>query len=617
MSDSKIRLEFRPSGQVVHVPAGTTIFNAASWAGLTIDAACGGQGTCGKCKVRVLSGLQAETPDDLDHLTADELAAGWRLSCRATVRGETVVEVPRLLTKPKAAVVGTGRQVALAPNIHKIHVVLPEPTLEDQRADLTRLSDALKAEGFGMSASIEMTRILPSALRESGWSVTAVLAGSDLIAVEPGNTTKKSYGLAVDIGTTTVVVNLMDLTSGAVTGVEATLNGQAVFGADVIARIGYAMTNPEGLHELQDRIVQTLNGLIDSILARTGVSPDNVYEAMIAGNTTMQHLFLGVSPAAIAATPFIPVFEDAGKATAGPLGLHIHPRARVCTFPVIGGYVGGDIVSGILATSLDRDRRTRLLIDVGTNGEIVLGSNRRVVACSTAAGPAFEGAQMACGMRAAPGAIEGVTITRSTVQRQVIGNEKPVGICGSGLIDVVAQLYLVGLLDENGRLADHDEAMEIVEPSVADRIVQNGSQRSFVLATAEETGGAPVTLSQRDIRELQYAKGAMKSGIAILQRTLGIEDKDIEQVMLAGSFGSYINPASARAIGLVPMVAQERIVAVGNTAGEGAKMAMLSFREREAARVIPGQVEYLELSALSTFTDDFVDALSFPPKSEL
>jgi uncharacterized 2Fe-2S/4Fe-4S cluster protein (DUF4445 family) len=354
--------------------------------------------------------------------------------------------------------------------------------------------------------------------------------------------------------------------------------------------------------------------LIDAILARTGVTPDHVYEVVVAGNTTMQHLFLGVDAAAIAHSPFIPAFEDAGKAVAGPLGLHVHPRAVVSTFPVIGAYVGGDIVSGILATGLDRDRRTRLLIDVGTNGEIVLGSNRRVVACSTAAGPAFEGAQMANGMRAAPGAIEGVVITPTTVVCHVIGKEKPVGICGSGLIDIVAQLYLAGLLDENGKLIDKAEALDLVSPAVAARLIQNGAQRAFVVATAEESGGAPVTITQRDIRELQYAKGAMASGIRILQRALGIADDQIEQVMLAGSFGSYINPASARAIGLVPPVPVERIAAVGNTAGEGAKMAVLSFREREAAQVIPSQVEYLELSALGTFSDDFVDCLPFPPK---
>ena len=617
MSDAKIRLEFRPSGQVVNVPSGTTVFNAASWAGLTIDAACGGQGTCGKCKVRVLKGLQAETPDDVDQLTAEELADGWRLSCRVVVRSDTIVEIPRLLTKPKAAIVGTGRHVALAPNVHKIHLTLPQPSLEDQRADLTRLSDALKAKGYGMTAGIEATRLLPAVLRANDWNITAVLVGAELIDVEPGDTTGVCYGLACDIGTTTVVVNLMDLNSGEVAGVEAALNGQAVFGADVIARIGYAINNPTGLAELQAKIAQTLNTLIDSILARSGVAVGNIYEMIIAGNTTMQHLFLGVSPAAIAEAPFIPVFEDTGRASAAALGLHVHPRAPVCTFPVIGGYVGGDIVSGILATSLDRDHRTRLLIDVGTNGEIVLGSNKRVVSCSTAAGPAFEGATMACGMRAAPGAIEGVTITRSAVSLQVIGNEKPVGICGSGLIDLVAQLYLSGLLDENGRLLDQEEALEVVEPALAQRVMQNGSQRSFVVATAEETGGAPVIITQRDIRELQYAKGAMKSGISILQRALGIADDQIDQIMLAGSFGSYINPASARAIGLVPLVAGERIIAVGNTAGEGAKMAMLSFREREAARVIPSQVEYMELSAMSSFTDDFVDALSFPDKTML
>ena len=432
-----------------------------------------------------------------------------------------------------------------------------------------------------------------------------------------GDTTAHCYGLACDIGTTTVVVNLMDLTTGVVAGVEATLNGQAVFGADVIARIGYATTTPTGQAELQDKVVQTLNGLIDRILEKTGVDRKNIYEIMIAGNTTMQHLLLGVNAGAIAETPFIPAFEDNGRAVAGELGLHVHPRARLCTFPVIGGYVGGDIVAGILATGLDRDRRTRLLIDVGTNGEIVLGSNRRVVACSTAAGPAFEGAQMVCGMRAAPGAIEGVTITPDSVHLRVIGEEKPVGICGSGLIDLVAQLYLAGLLDENGKLVDREEALQSVSPAVADRLLQNGSQRSFVVATAAESGGAPVFITQRDIRELQYAKGAMASGIKILQRSLGIADDQIEQVMLAGSFGSYINPASARAIGLVPPVPVERIIAVGNTAGEGAKMAILSFRERDAALVIPGQVEYMELSAIGTFTDDFVDALPFPAKDTL
>jgi uncharacterized 2Fe-2S/4Fe-4S cluster protein (DUF4445 family) len=533
------------------------------------------------------------------------------------VRSETIVEIPRLLTKPKAAIIGTGRHVALAPNLRKIHLTLPQPTLEDQRADLTRLADALKAKGYGMSTSIDVTRTLPALLRANEWSVTAVLAGSELIAVEPGDTTALCWGLACDIGTTTVVVNLMDLNTGEVSAVEASLNGQAVFGADVIARIGYAINNPDGLAELQTKIVQTMNGLIDAVLTHAGVSANNVYDVVIAGNTTMQHLFLGISPTAIAEAPFIPVIEDAGRASAGSLGLHVHPRAQVCTFPVIGGYVGGDIVSGILATGLDRDRRTRLLIDVGTNGEIVLGSDRRVVSCSTAAGPAFEGAQMACGMRAAPGAIEGVTITRSAVSLQVIGNEKPVGICGSGLIDLVAQLYLSGLLDENGRLLDQEEAMEVVDPALAQRVMQNGNQRSFIVATAAETGGAPVTISQRDIRELQYAKGAMKSGITILQRTLGIADDQIDQIMLAGSFGSYINPVSARAIGLVPLVPRDRIIAVGNTAGEGAKMAMLSFREREAARVIPSQVEYLELSAMSSFTDDFVDALSFPDKPAL
>ena len=611
---SKVSIEFRPHDKVTRVPPGMTIFNAANWIGLPIDSTCGAKGTCGKCKVRILRGHNGTTAADRRIFTEEELADGWRLSCRSEAQEDVVCEVPRLMGNPKAALMGFDRHVILNANVHKIPLTLPPPSLEDQRSDFSRLRDALSPEGFEVEASLNTLRQLPVVLRKGQWQVTAVIVGHELVSVEAGDTSGRAFGLAFDIGTTTVVGMLLDLNSGAPVAVRSTLNGQAVHGADVISRISHTMMNDDGLAQLNHVILRTLNGLIAQLLQEGGVAPHEVYEVVTAGNATMQHLFLGADPEAIGLEPFIPVVEDMVQASAQEVGLEILPQAQIHCLPYLGAYVGADLVAGLLATGLAQNEGVRLLVDVGTNGEIILGSADRTVATAAPAGPAFEGAQIQDGMRASEGAIEAVTINLDGIELQVIGDVPPIGLCGSGLLDAVAQLRLCGLMLPSGRFVTASDAKELVIPELAGRIITDDEgRRAFVLAWAEESGaGKSIVLTQRDVRELQFAKGSIAGGIDVVMQELGVESADLVEIFLAGSFGSYINPQSARIIGLVPPVPVDRIKAVGNAAGEGAKIALLSFRERQVARSLPEIVEYHELSGRGDFNDSFLAVLQFP-----
>jgi uncharacterized 2Fe-2S/4Fe-4S cluster protein (DUF4445 family) len=598
----KLEVAFRPFDKVTRVPEGTTLFNAAHWIGLAIESTCGGRGTCGKCKVQVLAGDVAIRPADRRWFTEAELAEGWRLACEAELTTDAECHVPALMRAPKAATMGLSRFVLLEPNVHKVHLALPEPTLEDVRSDIERLRDALDAEGYGLITDLRALRHLPIAIRSARYDVTAVLCGEHLVAVEPGDTTDVAYGIAVDVGTTTVVATLMDLTTGGAVAVASNLNGQAPFGADVISRIARTRMEETAAAELQRTVVQTIDGLLAEVYAASGVSSASVYEMVVAGNATMLHLLLGVDAHAISVAPFIPAFREPLDLPAAALGVDIHPEGRIQTLPSLGAYVGADIIAGIQATGLTREPELRLFVDVGTNGEIVLGNVERVVATASPAGPAFEGGHVKAGMRAADGAIEGVTLTNGAVELQVIGDVPPLGLCGSGLIDVVAQLRLVGLLDASGRMA---QAEDVPDHPLADRLVEDEGVRAFALAEG-------ITLTQRDVRELQSAKGAISTGIGALMDLLGVTTEDLEQILLAGSFGTYINPRSARVLGLVPPVPVERIVAAGNAAGEGAKMSLLSFREREMAFDLIRRVEYVELSGRPGFNEAFLAAVGFP-----
>ncbi len=605
----RVRLRFLPDGGEVRVPSGTPIFDAASWNGIAIDSTCGGHGTCKKCKVRIVSGEVPVGAIDPRAFTTDELREGWRLACRAGARSDLVVEVPPLQTRPKAALVGVGRHVILRPAVQKRHLVLEEPTLEDQRSDLQRVLDGL--DDLEPHASLELLRTLGGTLRSSFFDVTAVVCDDELIAVEPGDTTARRFAIAFDLGTTTVVATLLDLDSGQPASVRSMLNRQQPYGADVITRVSATMMDDRALGALRERAHETFAELTGEVLAEAGVDASEVYEITVCGNVTMMQMALGIDPEPLSMAPFTVSTHVFPPMRAAEFGVAVHPRASAYVFPSLGAYVGGDIVAGLLATGLTRDRRVRLFIDVGTNSEIALGSVERVLATAAPAGPAFEAAQIKCGMRAAEGAIEGVRLGEDSLTLDVIGDVEAVGMCGSGLVDAVAELVHAGLLDHSGRFIPDEQAAEL-HPGLASRLVKIGEERVFVLHWRGPDPAASVYLSQRDVRELQFAKGSIATGWQILLREMGIGVDDVSQVLLAGSFGAYLTPLSAVRIGLVPRIALPRIVSAGNVAGEGAKIAALSLRERAEAESILREVQYVELSGRADFNDLFIDQLSFP-----
>jgi uncharacterized 2Fe-2S/4Fe-4S cluster protein (DUF4445 family) len=587
------------------------LFDAASWNGIAIDSTCGGHGTCRKCKVQVIEGVAPITNLDTRAFSTEELRSGWRLACRVEVATDLRVEVPELVTRPKAATVGVGRKVILRPAVQKRYVELAEPSLSDQVPDLERLFAAL--DDLELKVELAVLRDLGRTLRASDFKVTAVVVDDVLIAVEPGDTTSRIFAIAFDLGTTTVVATLLDLSTGMPVAVQSMLNKQQPFGADVITRISAIMMDPDALTKLSGLAHEALDELAQAVCVEGGVSPSEVYEVAIAGNATMTHIALGIDPEPLGVAPFIMSTKLFPEVLAEQVGVRVHERARAVLFPAFGAYVGGDIVAGLLASGMDRDSRMRLFLDIGTNCEVVLGNSDRLVATAAPAGPAFEGAAIRCGMRAAPGAIEVVKMTPDQLELGVIGDVEAQGLCGSGLVDAVAELVELKLLDATGRFVPDDDALSLA-PGLKGRLTMLGQERVFVLHWKGEVGDVAesIYLSQRDVRELQFAKASIATGWRILLEEIGLKVEDLQQVLLAGSFGSYLSPASAIRIGLVPKLPVLRVVSAGNVAGEGAKMALLSMRERAGAMALLDEVEYVELSDRPDFNDRFVDQLAFP-----
>lgn len=615
----RVKLAFRTlekdgtvsSERTITVPTGVSAFDAASWNGIAIDSTCGGYGTCKKCKVKITNGDVPISPLDNRAFSATELAQGWRLACLVRTVGNVSIDVPPLTTRPKAATVGVGRQVILRPAVQKRYVELEEPTLHDQRTDIVRLLDAI--DDIEATVSLAAIRSLPQTLRSSDFKVTAVFIDQALIDVEPGDTTSIRYGVAYDLGTTTVVATLLDLNTGTPLAVKSMLNKQQPFGADVISRISATMLDPLALDRLRALAQATLSELTNEVCEEAGINPLHVYEVALAGNATMTQLVLGIDPEPIGVAPFIMASADYPDVEASELGISIHPRAKAFILPSLGAYVGGDIIAGALASGMDRDKRLRLFIDVGTNCEIILGNGEKILATAAPAGPAFEAASIRCGVRAASGAIETIKVEDGDLVIGTIEDAPPIGICGSGLVDACASLVQVGLLDHSGRFAT-DEIAAIVSPKLAPRLLQREGERVFVLTWNGEVGDLNdcVYLTQRDVRELQFAKAAIATGWALLLEEFGVEPSEIQQVLLAGSFGSYLSPASAIKIGLVPKLSVLRIVSAGNVAGEGAKMTLLSAQERHGANALLQEIEYVELSDRADFNDKFVERLAFP-----
>jgi uncharacterized 2Fe-2S/4Fe-4S cluster protein (DUF4445 family) len=604
----RVKLDFAPSNQSFKVPPGVSVFDAASWNGIAIDSTCGGHGTCKKCKVQITEGIVPISRLDIRAFSQEELKNGWRLACVARATENLAITVPAMTTRPKAATVGVGRQVILRPAIQKRYLELVEPTLHDQRPDIQRVKDAI--DDLEVNVEFQVLQKLPTVLRKNNFKVTAVVVDDLLIDIEPGDTTDKRFAIAYDLGTTTVVATLLDLNSGTPVAVKSMLNMQQPFGADVISRISATMLDENALERLRIAAQSTLSELTNEVIKEAGISLNNVYEIAIAGNATMVQLVLGVDPEPVGVAPFITASQNWPVLNAKEFGIKIHPGARAYIFPSFGAYVGGDIVAGVLASGMDRDKRVRLFIDVGTNCEIVLSDGNKILTTAAPAGPAFEAASIKCGMRAADGAIEVVKITKDGVSLQVIGDVEPQGMCGSGLVDAVAELAKIGVLDQSGRFVTQ-EVMDKEFPKLSSRLINlETNEKAFLLHG--DKNDPLVYLTQRDVRELQFAKASIATGWRLLMEQLKLNDADIQQVLLAGSFGSYLSPASAIQIGLVPKIPVMRIVSAGNVAGEGAKMVLLSQPERNGATALLNEVEYVELSDRADFNDKFVVQLSFP-----
>ena len=604
----RVKLDFAPSNQSFKVPPGVSVFDAASWNGIAIDSTCGGHGTCKKCKVQITEGIVPISRLDIRAFSQEELKNGWRLACVARATENLAITVPAMTTRPKAATVGVGRQVILRPAVQKRYLELDEPTLHDQRPDIQRVKDAI--DDLEVNVEFEVLQKLPTVLRKNNFKVTAVVVDDLLIDIEPGDTTDKRFAIAYDLGTTTVVATLLDLNSGTPVAVKSMINMQQPFGADVISRISATMLDENALERLRIAAQSTLSELTNEVIKEAGISPNNVYEIAIAGNATMVQLVLGVDPEPVGVAPFITASQNWPVLNAKEFGIEIHSGGRAYIFPSVGAYVGGDIVAGVLASGMDRDKRVRLFIDVGTNCEIVLSDGNKIITTAAPAGPAFEAASIKCGMRAADGAIEVVKITKDGVSLQVIGDVEPQGMCGSGLVDAVAELAKIGVLDQSGRFVTQ-EVMEKEFPKLSSRLINlETNEKAFLLHG--DTNDPLVYLTQRDVRELQFAKASIATGWRLLMEQLNLKDEDIQQVLLAGSFGSYLSPSSAIQIGLVPKIPVMRIVSAGNVAGEGAKMVLLSQPERNGATTLLNEVSYVELSDRKDFNDKFVEQLSFP-----
>lgn len=608
---NQVRVTFQPSGRSVRVVRGTTVVEAVAQAGLTLDAPCGGAGVCGKCGIQITSGAPDPGHGDLKVFDRHHLDTGWRLACQTALQRDAVISIP------KTSLFDTQAQILTQPNTHatevepsvrKMYVELDPPSLDDGMGDLERLRQAVGP----VDVRPELLRKLPAEMRSGCYKGTAVIVDGVMIAFEPGDTVDKCYGVAFDIGTTTLAGSLLDLRTGAELALDSAINPQVQLGDDVLARIQYASKGPEALNRLGKLVADALRDLTNRLCEQAGVDVRHVYEMTFAGNTTMQHLLVGVDVSGLGQSPFVPAWKDALTCWAGELG-SLEPRGAMAYFaPMIGGFVGGDTSSAVLATGLGDMDGPVLMIDIGTNGEIVLSHAGKMWASSTAAGPAFEGARISCGMRGVNGAIEKVKIDQD-VKLGVIGDVEPAGLCGSGLIDLVAELLRLGVITPEGRLLPPEELPESLPAPIRSRASIDDAQKPLFILAESSGDGRKVTLSSGDVRELQLASAAIRAGVQMLLQGAGLGPGDPRAVLIAGGFGGFINRDNARRIGLLPAeVRPDRISYVGNASLQGARSALLSSRARRKMQSLAAGTAHVELSRSADFQLAFADAMLFP-----
>ena len=614
MPDGQVRVTFQPYRREVFVLPETTVLEAAACAGLTVDTPCGGTGTCGKCRIQVISGACEPTEADRQVFGEDELRDGWRLACQTGICGETVVCVPEssLFAGQRQILESAEMETAkeFSPAVRKVYVEMSAPTLADHVADLRRLERWVGP----FKTDLALLRRLPKVLRKHDFRGTAVVSDGRLIDFEPGDTTAQCYGVAFDLGTTTMVGSLLNLHSGEELAVVSRMNPQARFGEDVLSRIRHAGSCPDCIEDLRRAVVAEVVAMIDEMCAEAKVRHEHIYTIAFAGNTTMEHLLCGIDPTQLGQVPFVAAYQRGLLVPVQELEIPINRRATAYIFPVIGGFVGGDTIAGMLSTQVASQAGPTLMVNIGTNGEIVLVNHDRIWAASTAAGPAFEGARISCGMRATRGAVEKVSFD-GDVQCSVIGNGPPIGICGSGLIDLAAELLRHRTVSPEGQVL-RPRQLPPGLPSALTRRVQwdNNGNPQFLLADGGPSrADPPVVLTQRDLRELQLACGAIRAAINILLELAGLQTKDLRSVLIAGGFGSFIRRNNAQRIGLLPAdLDHRRVHYVGNVSLAGAKWVVLSTENRKVAEELALQTRLVQLSASGNFQEEFSEAMIFP-----
>ena len=599
-------IDFQPLGRRVRVAAGVSLLEAARQAGVGLNAVCGGGGSCGTCVVRVVEGeVSPANQSEEEFLGPIELTEGFRLACQVAVLGDVLIEVPpRSITAPqRAQIEGRERPVDIDPNVRILEVRPTPPSLGDLRSDERRVLETLAEEHGVRAVAFDPLVVgqISSCLRQEDWQVALFLRNGEVVGAAPVGTAP--LGLAVDIGTTKVAAYLVDLATGETLGASGEMNPQIAFGEDVMARIAHAMEGEERQRELQKVIIDGLNQQARALCEESGRRCEEILEAVLVGNTCMHHLVLGLPVVQLGVAPYVSALSAPLDVRARDLGLGFGIGAYVHLLPNIAGFVGGDHVSMAMASGLlERDQIT-LGLDIGTNTEVSLAANGRLLSCSTASGPAFEGAHIRDGMRAAPGAIEWVRMTDGRIEYQTIDGVAPVGICGSGILDSVAELRRVGVLKGNGAMA----------PNSHPRVRQLSDRPEFLLVAAGENGALnDIVISRKDVSEIQLAKGAIRAGIDVLLDEAGVEVDEVERVVVAGAFGTYLDVANARAIGMFPPLPLERFDQVGNAAGIGAKLALLSRRFRHAAAEMAERVEYVELTTDTRFASAYMTAMGLP-----
>jgi uncharacterized 2Fe-2S/4Fe-4S cluster protein (DUF4445 family) len=595
------KIDFEPLGRRGHCPDDKSLLDCARQLGIGILSVCGGQGKCHSCKVQVLTGTVSEpTSSEQDAFSSQELEDGYRLACQTYPLSNCKLRVPSesMTTLQRTQVEGVEVAVRPKSTVHAYYIQLPTPSLSDLRGDAERMLETLHHQHQIRCShiDIDVLRDISPQLRSWKWQAQASVRNNEVVALGPWPS--RQLGLAVDLGTTKIASYLVDLSNGQTLAAKAVMNPQISYGEDVINRIYQVVKSPADGTRLQQLAVEAVNRLIVELCETADAEAEKIVEAVIVGNTAMHHLLLRLPVNQLAHSPFVLAVRDAMNIKSRDIGLHIAPGAYVHLLPNIAGFVGADHVAMLLAIEATQAKGVVIALDIGTNTEVSLLDDDKITSVSCASGPAFEGGHIKDGMRAASGAIERLRVTDNLIQYQTIDGMPPIGLCGSGVLDAMAQLYLVGVLDKGGRMTQNHPRVRVRK-----------KQREFILVSEKEQEERPaITITQQDIRELQLAKGAIRTGIQVLLETTGHSEEEIEQVVIAGAFGTYIDVASAVTIGMLPSLPLARFRQVGNAAGMGAKLALISRSKRTEAQAIASRVHYIELATAANFNPSFVQA---------